>query len=976
MNKFLVSPLVPEQVPDFVREDYNIFVVFLQKYYEWLETNDQVINVTDELRNAQDVDLAEDYYVNLIKKEFLPDFPESFALDKRKFIKLVNNFYSSKGSPDSLKFLFRALYNEEIEIYLPGEDILKSSDGKWVQPIALRVESSNTNILNIEKTLITGLTSKATAIVEKVTKTIDKKSGLSFYEIYISKIEKSFQTGETVTSSYYQNSNLITVTGRVIGFISEITIDPNNRGLFYRGVELTSGYTGDPVSIVGGLNPLSNTPIEIASASARVTQVSKGSVTDLFVDEGGFGFRNSLVNANTSIVDFENGFTDTVFDIEATGYISLVDTANPRLIKLSNTTIATLNSVYSNINVFANTVYSNLAINVADPSSNAVNVFSTVSFNVFSLSYITLIDSGRGYNQRPSVDVYSYYKEELTPSESATVSSVVLNPGYNSVSNSLVNLTTLFEPGDQIKITVPNRIEEIREVTSVSNNTLTFNKSFELFTLPVSGASITKILRRDLKKLGSLGRIQVVTPGTNYANGDMVVFNGGGGYGANAFVKVNATGSIISVTMNNHSSNAYLLGGEAYNADDLPILTIDTASGTGAVLKVLEICGDGEKLRAFTNKIGAIQKITLDSFGYDYISNPVVSLRNADLKVTSITVGQNFSANDKVYQGTDVGNSTFQAWVTKYIDSTAVLRIHDYTGSLDITKEIKTIDDSVSANVSSILYYGDGKALATAEFLRGTNKLPGLYLNLDGQLSSDKYLQDGNKYHPYSYVISTKTPYSNFKNTLKSLAHPIGTKSFVVTKTQNEEETEVTRKDIIFYSEKQLSNTFNVSYCSNTIIVTSPATANLMTEVEVGDILIIKNLVKGLSGTVNVSSSSNNIIGTSTNFINDLYSNATINLSSGNTETVLIVFSANNALISNTINVTANNLSINVVFDGTAKVNFVNTNTIMVDSDLCGNLTFGNVFVRKITGYPDSDVTTVDSLRIFADSTIITVDRE
>lgn len=976
MSKFLVSPLIPQQVPDFIREDHATFVTFLQKYYEWLQTNGQVIKVTEQLQDSQDVDLATDFYINLIKREFLPDFPETLALDKRKFIKLINNFYSAKGTPDSVKFLFRALFDEEIEVYYPSEDILKTSDGKWVQPIILRVSSDSANILNIKKTLITGKTSKATAIVEDVIEKIERSSGVSYYEIFISKVEKTFQTGEDIIAYYYVGTTQISVTARIIGFVSSLVIDPNNRGSFYRGEEPSIGYKGDPVSIVGGLNPLSNISVDIATAAARVSEVSKGSLTNLYVDDGGFGFRNFLTNANTSIVDFKGGFTDTVFDVEATGYISLVDTSKPRLINVSNVTILSVNSVYSNINVFAGTTGSSLSDNVAEPSSYSLNTLNSIAFTVFPLSYITITDGGKGYQQKPDVDVFSYYLEEKTQNESTLIQTTI-NPGAITVTNTSSNLSSIFEVGDQVRIFINNKFEEIRDVTSVTSNTLTFNESFGSFSSPVSSVSVSKVLRRDLKKIGSIGRIKIVDGGTGYANGDTIIFSGGGdGYGAVANVTVNVTGTIISTSMNAHPTGDYITGGEGYDSDNLPTLSVQSGGGSGAVLQVLEICGNGETLRTDTNKIGSILKITLDSLGYDYVSKPIVSLKNADLTIGNVTVGETFTTNVKVYQGESPETSTFDATVTKYISTTGTLRVHEFTGALNTNKIIKTIDDSVSANVFSVVYYGDGKAKANVEILQGTSKLSGIYLNLDGQPSADKVLQDGVKYHNFSYVLNTETPFNEFKNTLKSVVHPAGTKSFVISKVIDNNRQNLSKKDIIVYSEKQLSNTFNVSFCSNVIVSTTPLTSNLMSEVSVGDYITIKSLIKQLTGSVSVNTSSNTVVGTNTNFINDLYDGSVVNLSSGNTETVSYVVNTNTFVTINNLGITQNNLSINVVFDGFSKVTFVNSNTIFVDSELCGNLSYGNVFVRNTTGFADDESTTADSLRIFADSTVISVDGE
>lgn len=118
MNNPIISTLVNQQVPDFVRSDYPNFVLFLQKYYEWMESVGNPLYESSQIKYNYDLDLASDQYIDQIKKEFLPYFPESLEIDKRTFLKFVNKFYDTKGTPNSVKFLFRALFNEEIDIFI------------------------------------------------------------------------------------------------------------------------------------------------------------------------------------------------------------------------------------------------------------------------------------------------------------------------------------------------------------------------------------------------------------------------------------------------------------------------------------------------------------------------------------------------------------------------------------------------------------------------------------------------------------------------------------------------------------------------------------------------------------------------------------------------------------------------------------------------------------------------------------------
>jgi hypothetical protein len=82
MSELLVSSLVERQLPGFVREDYPKFVTFLEKYYEWTNTNNQILSAVESFANSKDLDLASDVYLDLIKRELTPYFPEEIVLNK------------------------------------------------------------------------------------------------------------------------------------------------------------------------------------------------------------------------------------------------------------------------------------------------------------------------------------------------------------------------------------------------------------------------------------------------------------------------------------------------------------------------------------------------------------------------------------------------------------------------------------------------------------------------------------------------------------------------------------------------------------------------------------------------------------------------------------------------------------------------------------------------------------------------------
>lgn len=929
MRNYSVSSLVSSQLPEFVRDEYPKFVTFLEKYYEWMESVGNPLYEADSIKYSQEIDFASDTYLNKIKQEFLPYFPENLQIDKRTFLKFISQFYATKGTPTSLKFLFRALYGEEIEIFYPKDDILKASDGKWVLPLALRIDTDDENIFNIENTIITGENSKATALVENVTRSIDRQLGISYIEIYISNVQRLFETGETVYATYNNGVTDVTVSAKLIGSLSEIKIDPRNRGLFYRGYDPSTGYDGDPVTIVGGLNPEANTPI---GAVAYVGQTTQGSVTDIYVVNGGFGFRDPINDGyNTHIVDFSDGFTGAPFGTEARAEISLIDEDVSRTMNVSITTIElifdeTLDSVGTSGNAEITLI-------------NSITDYQ--SFNVHPISFISILGSGGGYRTRPSVEVYSLYNESFDDNLVISLSNIVA--GTNYINDFTQDLTLSFEVGDYVRLFLNQRYEEIKIVSLVETNRIYFS---DFFPNSIEGISVFKVNRNNLSHLGSLGRIVVEDGGQDYQVGEYLIFTGGSGYGANAVVsEVHSANSGIK-TVEFLQTDEYVIGGEGYRTNELPQISVDTVSGSNAVMYVSEICGNGEDLSLTTTRIGAISSLRVTSYGYDYVSAPQISLRNADLVLSNVTPGLVFVSNTRVYQGISNTVSSFSAFVDNFDQDTGLLRIYDYVGTINNTLLLKSDDNTVEANVVSSVFYGDGKAKATAKFENGLIRYPGIYLNTDGHLSEDKRLQDGRKYHNFSYVINTNQDYEKFKTTLNNIVHPIGTKTFV-NKIYSHSDVFTSNVQNIIYKEQLLDDTFNIAYNSNNIITTN-VSANLESTISIGDVLILEDLVLTLEGTANVVESSNLITGNSTNFLNQVQDGDLIYISTGNTEIITSVDSNTSLVTQNTIGVSSDGVTINLIFNDTKTVTFVNANTILVDSNFSTN--GNNIFVihRKV----------------------------
>ena len=216
-----LSTLVEQQFPEFVRTDGPQFVAFLEAYYEWMEQDGNAIDANKNLLSYRDIDTTLDAYVAYFQDEFMATIPQSHIADNGLTTKNIIDYHRSRGSEKSYKFLFRILYNDNVDFYYPGRDILRASDGRWVIAKTLRAENltSPTAVFEMEGFEITGGDSGATAIVEQVLQTI--VAGADVYTLTLKNIEGTFAQPEIITSSNgytaSTTSTINTAAGQYVG---------------------------------------------------------------------------------------------------------------------------------------------------------------------------------------------------------------------------------------------------------------------------------------------------------------------------------------------------------------------------------------------------------------------------------------------------------------------------------------------------------------------------------------------------------------------------------------------------------------------------------------------------------------------------------------------------------------------------------------------------------------------------------------
>jgi len=222
--------------------------------------------------------------------------------------------------------------------------------------------------------------------------------GIEILEIFVSNITGSFSDLENLNVVYgEQNGQPLVFREKIIASLSSIQVDPNNRGLKYKGT--SNSYSGDPVVITGGLQ-LGDTLA--TKAVAFVNTVTSGSITGITVLSGGFDYR---VNPNTRVT-VVNGPGDTT-GAGANVIVGAIDTTNSTFVfvNIDAITLKAGQQISS-----ANYGFANIAN--ANANTQLGKAFSYANLQFAPISSMNVINGGGAYTQTPSLHTdVTYYTD-------------------------------------------------------------------------------------------------------------------------------------------------------------------------------------------------------------------------------------------------------------------------------------------------------------------------------------------------------------------------------------------------------------------------------------------------------------------------------------------------------------------------------------------------------------------------------------
>lgn len=302
-----LSTLVASQLPEYILSDFPTFKTFLEAYYEFLEQDQGAQELLQNSRSYNDVDHTIESFIENFLKQYSNDIPRDALYNKKALVKNIQDLYVNKGNEKSYKLLFRILFNKDVEVFYPSTQVLKTSDGKWVQKNSFFMKTlvgSGTTILN-NNLLIESSTSKYPILI-KSRRTATTSQGVS-----------------TLIHEYFFNNskNVPIEIGNTIefqGFKGEVVGTPVSAQITSPG---TGFSIGDILPLVSGQGN---------SAKLKVTKVSPtGGILNVQFINFGIGYTGDFYNffssslstvqttsfnfsaGNVSITDNLSGFVET-----------------------------------------------------------------------------------------------------------------------------------------------------------------------------------------------------------------------------------------------------------------------------------------------------------------------------------------------------------------------------------------------------------------------------------------------------------------------------------------------------------------------------------------------------------------------------------------------------------------------------------------------------------------------------------------
>jgi hypothetical protein len=799
-----ISNLIESQFPSYYREEGPVLVAFVTEYYKWLESTNQSLYYLRNFYNLKDIDTTLDSFLVYFKEKYLKNIQLTTKTNTRKLVKHAIDIYRGKGTERSIELLFQLVFGSGAQVYYPGQDIFRLSDGRWKQPMYLEV-SVNENTSRFVNKQITGLSTGAKAFVEQVIRR--NTLGKIVDVLYISAINGTFRTNEIIVTDDDVELNRERI--RVVGSLSSVLFPAVGSGEGYKVGDLVdvfgskgrqgqirvTGVTGiSGVSAFtldnGGYAYTTNAEIIISEKVLRLNNVVAN--TQQNTSNTYFTFGETITQAKAKLEYFNlSGNTqffvgDEIFtyhsndDIKATGIVlesNPIDSTNGSITVI----ITSGDDLNDNFYGVGNTVSANIVTidgytdltstaNVMAVSSNVDLVLTNTNL-IFTRNEIVVASNGSANVALGTVE--SYIRSGLEGVLRLTSSNGIFSP-----LNSIVGLTSN-ATGVVSNVSIIVGVHDISNTfTSLENNILVGNNQNTVAVVRTisEGSGASFIIDPQLLY------IETVNIGSDFLR-DYLTVELNDEYGfpqlptANLNTVIDDALSYDSYDIGKIRRLLQINGGTGYNFPPYVVIyepvtallqkkdMILTITGATGNFQESEFITQGSTARGFvqfanssTLKVERLNLFDNTSFTYTTNTSTKVVGFNSGVEANVVWVEQNPTSNLLGFNAV--------------VSSEASVS----NGAI-ISGEV--VDSGFGYVHNEQLTFGTEQNIGTAVAKVETmGKTRGFYQSKGGFLSDQKKLFDGNYYQEYSYEIRSSITLDKYEDMLRKILHVAGTKYF------------------------------------------------------------------------------------------------------------------------------------------------------------------------------------------------------
>jgi hypothetical protein len=601
-----ISNFIESQFPSFYREDGPTFILFMKAYYEWMESNGNPIYHSRSLLNYGDVDNTIDDFLVHFEKKYLFGIPFETVVNKRFMIKHALDAYRSKSSIQGHKLLFKLLYNLDSEIYIPGRDLLKPSDGTWKEPKYLEV-TDNGSLNDLVGKEVEGSESGTLAVIESFIKeSFDNDIVNTLFISNITPKNQDFTIGEAIVlKGQASNTSAISSSPILKGSLNGLQIinggqnfkvgnilkivkrDLSNNNIISFGqngllrvASIGRAFGSINFDILsGGFGYLSNSSIFVyngtgdtsgSGANFDIDQLTNQQLityntdvicnySDLQLDATTYGFPGDITANLTATIGSALSFRTDTFGTMST--LTNVTTGN----NYNNTTINFVRSTLISNNLPGTLSYTT--------SSNTITGTSTIFDSIFEANDVIQIQANLSLTSTEEIQVIKEVTNSTQiilygPPENNSTGSAKYRAAPTILPSNFATYDTIMVREDE---TINGENENIRGLPASGNDIATS------VTIVNSGKSYLNGESVDLYLQGGLSNVVISSGGSGYQNNELVIFSGGDtADSANAVVGTDGSGAITSVVYSDR--------GSGYQTT--PTISIRTSNGINALLSV------------------------------------------------------------------------------------------------------------------------------------------------------------------------------------------------------------------------------------------------------------------------------------------------------------------------------------------------------------------------------------------------------